>query len=128
MDARNAGSRQELGEASLCGSCAERNTIEQDLCAGSAEKKTAVPALFKSFVKFLPCRFKLSSGPHVTEFVQSRELQQDIQTAHELPGSCSGVAAHRVPSRQPFLNVLITVKRVTASYNICGEYLSLFHQ
>src|SRR5690242_4011993 len=128
MNARNAGSRQKLGETSFCCGRAEGHAIEQDLCAGSAEKEAAVPALFKSLVKFLPGCFKLSSGPHVTEFVQPRELQQDVQTADELPRSCSGIAAHKVPSRQPFLSVLITVRRVAASYNICGEYLSLFHQ
>src|SRR5262249_8721485 len=44
MNAGNTGSGKELCETALCGGCTERDAIQQDLCARSAEQKSAVAA------------------------------------------------------------------------------------
>jgi hypothetical protein len=94
MNACNSGGREQLRETSFrrCGS--QRHAIEQNLLARSAEQQPAFAAFFQRFVQFFPGCFKLRSCPHVTEFVQSRELQQNIQAANKLPRSRSCIGTH----------------------------------
>src|SRR5882672_2984504 len=94
VNTRDAGGGKQLRETALCGGGAQRHTVQQNLLTRSAEQKTAVGALIESRTQLFPCCFKLRSGPYVTELVQTRELKQNVEAAHKLPRSCSGLATH----------------------------------
>jgi len=56
------------------------------------ESALSFSAVWSSFQVVSNC----AAVRHVTELVQSRKLQQNVQAAHELPASCSCITAHIV--------------------------------
>src|SRR5258708_14814906 len=97
MKTRATGRRKQLCETALRACCAQRNPIQQDLHARRAEQQSRFAALIQRRAQFFPGGLKLRSSAHVAKFVQPRELQQDVQTAHELPRRRSRISAHWFP-------------------------------
>jgi hypothetical protein len=94
VDAGDSRSREKLSKTALRGGSAQRDAVKQDLRARGTQEKTTLAALVESRTQFFPRSLKLRSRAHVAEFVQPRELQKNIQAAHELARSRSGIAWH----------------------------------
>jgi hypothetical protein len=101
MDAGDAGSSQQLREAFFRGSRSQRHAVQQDLVSGGTEQQTSLSAFIERGAQFFPRSLKLSHGAHMTEFVQARKLQQDVQAADECPSGLSCIACHSLRTSLP---------------------------
>jgi len=75
MNAGNSRACQQLREAFFTGGRAERHTVQQNLAPRSAEQEPAAAALIERTTELFPRSFKLRRRPHVTKFIEPRELQ-----------------------------------------------------
>src|ERR1700686_5863290 len=96
MDTGDAGGNQQLSEAAFACRGAQRHAVQQNLSAGSAEENAASAAFVQGAAQFLPGSLELRGGAHVPEFIQARELQQNIQAAYEGARGSSCVGSHRL--------------------------------
>jgi hypothetical protein len=89
VNAGNSGSGQQLRKAAFARSGAQRHTVQQNLRSGGSQKHTASAAIIERVAKFSPRGFKLLRRLHVSELVQTRELQQNVQAADKRPRPAS---------------------------------------
>jgi hypothetical protein len=94
VNAGNSGGDQELSEAAFTAGRTKRHAIEKDLGTGSAEENTATTAFIEGSAELFPRRFELGSGSHVSELIQTREFQQNVEAADKRPRAATGFNAH----------------------------------
>ena len=99
MNAGDAGSGEQLGEAPFGGGSAEGYTVEQNLGSRCAEQETCFAGFIKRGAKFFPRSFELSRGAHVAKLVETRKLQQDVEAANKLARGGSGINSHGLAER-----------------------------
>ena len=85
MNAGNPGSGQQLREASFARRRSQWHAVQQNLRSGGAQQQAAPAAVIQRVAQLFPCSLKLLRRFGVSEFVQTRKFQQNIQAADERP-------------------------------------------
>jgi len=88
-----------LRETAFASGGAQRYAVEENLCSRCAEQHTAAATIIQSVAQFFPRGLKLLRSFHVSEFVQTREFEQDVQAADKSPRPASGFGTHIFPWR-----------------------------
>ena len=83
QNAGQSGSGQQLCETSLRLPGFDRNAVDQQLVVGNAQHETRVSALGQSLLQLAPGRLKLALCAFVVGSVQSRVLNEDVETVEE---------------------------------------------
>ncbi len=110
MNAGDARRNQHLRETSFAGRRSQRHSIQQDLRSRCAQKDTAAAAVIQRVAQFFPRCFELCRRPHVPEFIQPRELQQNVQAADKRPRPASLFWTHNCRRRSlPLLTLPFAV-------------------
>jgi hypothetical protein len=81
VNAGQAGSGQELGEAAFRLAGFERNAVDKKFVVGNTQQEPVVAA--QRNLQLRPCCFELTVGPLVADTVQPGVLYQDIETVDE---------------------------------------------
>ncbi len=110
MNAGDSRGNQHLRETSFAGRRSQRHSIQQDLRSRRTQKHTAAAAVVQRVAQFFPRCFELCRRPHVPEFIQPRELQQNVQAADKRPRPASLFRTHNCRRRSlPLLTLPFTV-------------------
>jgi hypothetical protein len=94
MNAGNSGTRQKLRETFLRRRRAQRHAVQHDLISGGSQQQACVSALIQREAQFFPRRLKLRRRAHVSEFVQARKFQQNVQAMNKRARRLSCIAGH----------------------------------
>ena len=94
VNAGNSRSDQQLRETFFGRRCAQRHSIQQYLVPRGAQQQSRIRAFLQRRAQFFPRRLERRHRSHMSEFIQTCKLQQNVQAAYKRACRLSSISSH----------------------------------